>query len=67
MTLQESITELKKNYLNISNDLRTADFENYQNNVNNNIYDDRKVRNLLSDLYNAIADVENYVNVKELK
>ena len=67
MTLQEEITELKKSYLNVSNSLRVADFENYQDNVNNNIYDDRKVRNLLSDLYNAIADVENYVNVKELK
>lgn len=67
MTLQEEITELKKSYLNVSNSLRTADFENYQNNIGDGYYDDRKVRNLLSDLYNAIADVENYVNVKELK
>jgi hypothetical protein len=67
MTLQEEIVELKKSYLNVSNSLRMADFENYQNNTSNGCYDDRKVRNLLSDLYNAIADVENYVNVKELR
>lgn len=42
-------------------------FENYQNNISDSCYDGRKVRSLLSKLYNAIADVENYVNVKELK
>ena len=67
MTLQEEITELKKSYLSVSNFLRLADFENYLNNTSDGLYDDRKVRNLISNLYNAIADVENYVNVKELK
>ena len=67
MTLQEEIAELKKSYLNVSNSLRMTDLENYQNNMSGGCYDDREARNLLSNLYNAIADVENYVNVKELK
>ena len=67
MTLQGEIAELKKSYLNVSNSLRMADFENYQNNISDGCYDNREIRNLLSNLYNAIADVENYVNVKELK
>ena len=67
MTLQESLLQLKKGFNETFDELTKADFENYQNNVNDNNYDDRQVRNLLSNLYNAIADVTNYVNVKELK
>ena len=67
MTLQESLLQLKKSFNETFDELTKADLENYQNNVNDNTYDDRQVRNLLSNLYNAIADVTNYVNVKELK
>ena len=67
MTLQESLLQLKKGFNETFDELTKADLENYQNNVNDNTYDDRQVRNLLSNLYNAIADVTNYVNVKELK
>ena len=67
MTLQESLLQLKKGFNETFDKLTKADFENYQNSTSSGCYDDREVRNLLSNLYNAIADVENYVNVKELK
>lgn len=69
MTLQESLLQLKKGFNETFDELTKADFENYQNNISDGCYDDTKVRNLLSNLYNAVADVENYVNVnvKKLK
>lgn len=60
---QQNIQELHDVYLTLSNNLQKLDMALYQITPSNKCYDNRHVNKMRTKVYNAIADMMNYMIV----